>query len=171
MALNYVQEGEVLDLAAPYAVASGAGALIGSVFGVALTTLANSAIGPFARSGVFDLTALSTATGAVGAKVYWDDSNKRVDTNSTVGMLIGALTVAKLNAETTARVTVNCCVPSASEGPQAAIADLALTTLTDTPATADALRDNLTSTWEAEIEAKVNAILAALRAAGTIAAA
>ncbi len=32
---NYVQKGETLTLAAPYAVSSGAGALVGAIFGVA----------------------------------------------------------------------------------------------------------------------------------------
>lgn len=50
-----------------------------------------------------------------------------------------------------------------------------LSTLTDSPATADALRDQLMSAWKVEIDlnfkelqAKYNAILAALRAAGVI---
>jgi hypothetical protein len=54
-----------------------------------------------------------------------------------------------------------------------AIADL--TTLTDSPATADALRDQLMSAWKVEIDshfkevqAKINTILARLRAAGVI---
>ena len=54
-------------------------------------------------------------------------------------------------------------------GDQDAIADLDLTTLTDSPATADALRDNLTATWEVEIQNKINAIIAALEASGLIA--
>jgi predicted RecA/RadA family phage recombinase len=33
---NYVQEGDVLTLTAPYAVASGAGLQVGSIFGFAL---------------------------------------------------------------------------------------------------------------------------------------
>jgi hypothetical protein len=54
-----------------------------------------------------------------------------------------------------------------------AIADL--TTLTDSPATADALRDQLMSAWKVEIDshfkevqAKINGILAALRAANVL---
>lgn len=152
MAGNYVQEGDVLDLAAPYDVASGAGAQIGSVFGVALLALLSGVVGPFARSGVFDLTALSTATGAQGAKAYWDNGNKRVDTDPTVGMLIGALSVAKLNGETTARVAVNCCVPSTAEGPQGAIG--ALTDNTGGSGTHDdTLADGLTATAPAAITA------------------
>ncbi len=175
---NYVQEGDILDLAAPYAVNAGDGAQVGSIFAVAVNALANTEVGPFARCGVFDLTALSTATGAQGAKVYWDNANKRVDTDSTVGQLIGALETAKLNAETTARVVLNEGVPSTAEGPQGAIADLTLGT-NITAATANSSLEDSAATNPSdanfnnnmkEIGAKVNGILAALRAAGVIAA-
>lgn len=124
MAKNYVKEGDVLDLAAPYAVSSGDGAQVGSVFGVAVCDLANGATGPFARCGVFDLTALSTAVGAQGAKVYWDNANKRVDTDGTVGILIGVLEDAKANGDTTARVVLNEAVADMAEGPQPTIVAL-----------------------------------------------
>lgn len=104
---NYVQEGKTLTLTAPYAVGSGDGALVGSFFGVAVATYANAAEGEFVTQGVFDLTALNTDTGSVGTKVYWDNTNKRVTTTSAGNTLIGALTKAKANGETTARVRLN----------------------------------------------------------------
>jgi len=161
MAKNYVKEGDVLDLTAPYAVSSGDGAQVGSVFGVAVSDLANGVAGPFARSGVFDLTALSTATGAQGAKAYWDNANKRVDTDSTVGILIGVLEDAKANGETTARVVLNEAVSDASEGPQAAEADIATADATDLASAVALANAN---------KAKINALLAKLRAFGVIAA-
>lgn len=178
MAKNYVQEGDVLTLAAPYDVASGAGAQIGSVFGVALVALLSGAVGEFARCGVFSLTALSTATGAQGAKVYWDNSNKRVDTDPTVGMLIGALTTAKTNGQTTAIVVLNECVPSDAEGPQAAIADLtfgtAIAAATANGALVDSSATNPTDAQfnelAKELGTKINAILAVMRTRGDIAA-
>lgn len=152
MAANYVQEGDVLDLTAPYAVSAGGGAQVGSIFGVAVNDLDNGVAGPFARSGVFDLTALTTATGAQGAKVYWDNANKHVDTDGTVGILIGALVDAKTNGQTTARVALNEAVPDTSEGPQAAI--VALTDNTGGSGTHDdTLADGLTATAPAEITA------------------
>lgn len=66
---NYVQHGERLDLAAPYAVTSGQGALIGATFGVAVTDLANGATGAFTVVGAFTLTKATGAStgGAQGA--------------------------------------------------------------------------------------------------------
>lgn len=176
MAKNYIGEGDVLDLVAPYAVASGDGAQIGSIFGVAINALALSETGPFARCGVFELTALSTATGAQGAKVYWDNSNKHCDADSTVGMLIGALATAKTNGQTTAIVVLNEGVPSTAEGPQGAIADLAFgTNITAATANGTLTDSAATNPTEAQFNelaketgTKINGILAALRAAGII---
>ena len=195
---NYVQEGDTLTLTAPYTRTAGQGAQVGSIFGVACNDVTSGDSGEFARCGVFDLTALSTATGSQGAKVYWDNSNKRIDTDGTVGMLVGTLTTAKTNGQTTARVALNCCAPSESEGPQAAIADLSGTltgtangSLVDIAATAGACAGGATPTagnvdtaiatavasivtganeQNAELQAKINAILAALRTVGVIAA-
>ncbi|MHB0925880.1 MAG: DUF2190 family protein [Gallionellaceae bacterium] len=135
MAANYVQEGDVLTLTAPYTVTSGQGAQIGSQFGVALADITNATAGEFATSGVWDLTALSTATGSQGAKAYWDNSNKRVDTDGTVGILIGSLTTTKTNGQTTARVKLNEAIGGESEGPQPAI--VALTDSTSLSGTHD----------------------------------
>ena len=104
---NYVQFGNTVTLAAPYAVSSGDGALVGSIFGVAEVDLANGVEGEFKVKGVFDLTTLSTDTGSVGAKMYWDNAAKRLTTTATANTLVGALLKAKLTAETTSRVRLN----------------------------------------------------------------
>ncbi len=51
---NYVQPGSTVTLAAPYAVASGDGLLVGSIFGVAAGTAANGEAVETALVGVFD---------------------------------------------------------------------------------------------------------------------
>ncbi len=105
---NYVQEGDVLTLTAPYAVAGGAGAKVGTnIFGVAASTLASGASGEFKTTGVFDITALSTDTGSAGTIWYWDDTNKRVTTTSSGNLKIGVGTGTKSSGETTARVRLN----------------------------------------------------------------
>ena len=107
MAANHIQEGEVLTLTAPYAVNSGDGALVGAIFGIAITTLANGASGAFAIEGVFKVTALSTDVIAQGAKVYWDNTNKRMTGTASGNTLVGAATVAKANGETTVTVLLD----------------------------------------------------------------
>lgn len=167
---NFVQPGNVIDLVAPYAVSAGDGAQVGSIFGVATTDIANGVEGSFQRTGVFDLTALTTATGTQGAKVYWDNSNKRVDTDGTVGVLIGTLSAAKTNGQTTARVILNAAAAATAEGPQAAVAN-ADATNTGIPANT---ADTTAVATAAELDAvatQLNLALAALRTAGIIAAA
>lgn len=103
---NYVQDGDVLTLVAPYAVASGGGALVGAIFGVAANTVANGAEGEFCLIGVFDLP---KANGAVtqGQKLYWSDANKNVTTTATNNTLIGVAATAAAAGDATARVRLN----------------------------------------------------------------
>jgi predicted RecA/RadA family phage recombinase len=76
MAANYVQEGDVLTLTAPYTVISGAGAKVGNIFGVALGDVTSAATGEFKTTGVFDLLAVTADTASVGDRVL-DDAARR----------------------------------------------------------------------------------------------
>jgi len=87
---NFVQQGENLTLPAPYAVNSGDGALIGSIFGVASTKAAIGEDTSFVREGVFTLPKPGAQAWAVGVKVYWDNAAKNVTTTSAGNTLIGA---------------------------------------------------------------------------------
>jgi len=105
---NFIQDGDRITVTAPYALASGAGCLVGSLFGVSCAAYANGATNAeLATEGVFDITALSTDTGTAGAKMYWDNTNKRLTTTSAGNTLVGCLTAAKANGETTARVYID----------------------------------------------------------------
>lgn len=106
MATNYIQEGDVLDLPAPYAVSSGGGALIGSIFGVALVTLANGVTGAFGIEGVFSLAKVSAQAWTVGAKIYWDDTAKNCTTTSSANTLIGVAVEAAANPSSTGKVNL-----------------------------------------------------------------
>lgn len=104
---NQTQDGEILTVVAPYALASGEGFLVGSIFLVACSAAAAGASVEGKTEGVFDLTTLSTDTPAQGAKAYWDSGNKRV--TSTVGsnVLIGAFAAAKANGVAVGSVYVD----------------------------------------------------------------
>lgn len=107
MSANFVQDGDLLDLAAPYAVNSGAGAKIGLIFGVAMVSLAINQIGTFAVEGVWDLAKTSAETWTVGQKVYWDDTNKLVTTTAGSNIAIGVVTKAAAAGVTVGRVRLN----------------------------------------------------------------
>lgn len=104
---NFVQPGNALSFAAPYAVASGDGMLIGSLFAIASSAAANGAAVEGSLTGVFDVTALSSDTFAVGAKVYWDNTNKRCTSTAAGNSLIGAATAVKVASTTTVRVRLD----------------------------------------------------------------
>ncbi len=106
---NYVQPGKILTLTAPYAVSSGGGALVGSIFGVAAGDVASGAEGEFQVEGVFDLTRESGAGTAwsPGALIYWDNTNKRVTKTSTSNKLIGVAVKAAADGDATGRVRLN----------------------------------------------------------------
>ena len=101
---NYVQQGATLTVAAPYDVASGDGALIGSLFGVASGDALNTVDGEFVTEGVFDLKKLVAQAWAVGAKIYWDNTAKQCTTVTTANTLIGLCVLAAANPSTTGRV-------------------------------------------------------------------
>jgi predicted RecA/RadA family phage recombinase len=101
---GFVESGEVITVAAPYDRSSGDGCLVGSLFGVCQSSATSGNNVDIKLEGVFDITALSTDTGTVGTKMYWDDTNKRLTTTSTSNRLVGVLTAAKGGTDTTARV-------------------------------------------------------------------
>jgi predicted RecA/RadA family phage recombinase len=104
---NYSQEGDIVTVAAPYAVASGDGLLVGALFAVATSAAANGAEVEAITDGTIRITALGTDTGSIGAKVYWDNTNKRITTTASGNTLVGCLLGAKANGETTALVRLN----------------------------------------------------------------
>jgi predicted RecA/RadA family phage recombinase len=104
----YIQPGEVLTLTAPYTRTSGQGAQVGSIFGVACNDVTSGAEGEFATEGVYRLAKTSAQAWTVGQKIYWDNSNKRCDTVSTVGILIGVATAVAANPSSTGNVKLNC---------------------------------------------------------------
>lgn len=121
---NFIQPGETLTLTTDRAVSSGGGFLAGAIFGVATATYANGDAGEFNTCGVYELTKTSAQAWTVGQKIYWDNTNYRCDSDGTVGQLIGVATAVAANPSSTGYVKLSEGVPSSSEGPQAAVADL-----------------------------------------------
>ena len=72
---NYVQPGDTIVATAPAAVSSGAGILIGALFGIATQDAANGADLPIKTLGVFTLPKAASQAWTAGDKVYWDDAN------------------------------------------------------------------------------------------------
>lgn len=103
---NYLGKADDQLFTAPYAVASGAGALIGATFGIAKVAIAQGQRGPFSLTGKFELPKDANAIGE-GVRVYWDNTNKVVTATSTNNTLIGVATAAALAGATTVHVRLN----------------------------------------------------------------
>jgi len=89
MATNKVGDADVVTVTAPAAVASGAGVLVGLMFGVAVHAAASGANVAIMTEGVFRLPKATGAGINEGVRVFWDDTNKNVTTTSTSNNCIG----------------------------------------------------------------------------------
>ncbi len=89
---NYVQPGNTITLTAPYAVTSGDGLLVGSIFGVVAGTAALGDPVETALEGVYDLKKVASQAWAVGDKIYWDNTAKNTTKTLTSNTLIGVAT-------------------------------------------------------------------------------
>lgn len=103
----YIQPGKVLELTAPYQRNGGEGALVGAVFGVAVATVASGVTGGFHTEGVFSLAKTSAQAWAQGQVIYWDNTNKRLDSASTVGPRVGFATAAAANPSSTGTIKLD----------------------------------------------------------------
>ncbi len=103
---NFLGHSNDQMLTAPVAVASGGGALIGAIFGVAKVNIAQGQRGPFCLTGKFEFPKDANAI-AEGARVYWDNTNRVVTATAAGNTLIGACTTAALAATTTVHVRLN----------------------------------------------------------------
>ena len=106
---TYIEPGHVVTLSAPYAVASGDGLLVGSLFGVATQNAANGADVETQLTGIVDMAKAPSQAWTVGAKVYWDNTAKVATITATGNVLIGAamLAVGNTAGETIGRVRLN----------------------------------------------------------------
>ena len=106
---NYVQPGNAITLTAPYAVSSGDGLLVGSIFGVAAGTAALGETVEAALTGVYDLKKVASQAWAAGDKVYWDNTAKEATKITTSNTLIGVAVVAVAGGagDTIGRVRLN----------------------------------------------------------------
>lgn len=163
--LYAVEEGRLTLVAPSGGFTSGVAKAVDGIIVVPDVTCLAAATATVFFLGVWTLAKKTGVAWTVGQRLYWDNGNAWFSTVGADGPFAGIAQAAAASGDATGAVLLTGPVGQL-EGAQPAIADLDLTTLTDTPATADALRDNITATWEPQIEAKINAILLAIRTAG-----
>ena len=105
---NQVQDGDVITVTAPYTVTSGQGCQVGTaLFGVASHDAASGAALELQLEGVYDVTALSTDTAAVGDLLYWDNTNKRLTATASGNTLAGFAVAAAGSGVASVNIKIN----------------------------------------------------------------
>ena len=106
---NFIQPGDSLAVIVPYAsgVAAGDGILVGALFGVAAVDGAQNAVIEAQTRGVFDLAKEPSLAIAAGARVFWDNTNRRVTTTATGNFCVGIATQAAAAGDATVRAWLN----------------------------------------------------------------
>ena len=99
---NFIQRGQVITAIAPYSLTSGQGVKVGALFGVASSHAVTNSEVEVVREGVFELAAVTSESAAIGAKIYWDDTARRLTTTAGGNLLVGALARQKTGVEQTA---------------------------------------------------------------------
>ena len=104
MAKNYIKPGEHLSFIAGADTPSGSGVLLGTMLGVALTTIANGKPGEAGVEGVWELPKATGAAINAWSKPIWDTATKSfIASGASAGDLVGgaiAVETAASNATT-----------------------------------------------------------------------
>lgn len=105
-----ISEDHVIEVTAPAGgTTSGVGVLIGSIFGIAVTTnLVGEAVALRTR-GIFDHTKEAAGSGQAfvpGDTIYWDNTNKRLTKTTSGNTKVGYVTAAALTTDTVARFRI-----------------------------------------------------------------
>lgn len=106
---NYIAPGNVQPFVAGAAIAAGEPVLIGTLVGIATAALANGESGLANIGGVYSVAKADSQAWAVGAKVYWDNTNKVFTTTASGNTLAGTAyeAVASTAGLTTGKVRLS----------------------------------------------------------------
>ena len=106
---NFIAHGHAITITAAADIASGAGVLLGSLFGDATGAIANGQDGIINLEGIFDLPKAPSQAWTIGAPIYWDAGNSRCTNVASTNKMIGAAVAAVGGGagETVGRVRLN----------------------------------------------------------------
>ena len=107
MAKNYIKPGEHLTFTAGADTPSGSGVLLGTLLGVALTTVANGSQGEAAVEGVWELPKTAGAAINAWSKPIWDVSaGAFIASGAAAGDLVGGVVAVETAASAATTVKV-----------------------------------------------------------------
>jgi predicted RecA/RadA family phage recombinase len=111
---NLVQDGGTITAIAPYQRNAGECAKIGQLLGVAVNDVANAAEGVFKTEGVFELPKLTADNVPIGAKLWWDDTNRRFTLTNTANHPGGIAWEAASGSVSVVKVKINVAPPQSA---------------------------------------------------------
>lgn len=106
---NYVQNGDYLEITAAATISSGDGVLVGDLFGVAMTDIANGAKGTLAVKGVYEIAKATDvgSGGTIWTPAYFDATQKKVTAIASGNVQVGLFAETTLDAATSASVLLS----------------------------------------------------------------
>lgn len=190
MATNYVQNGDVITYtnASGTAIASGDLVPLVNRCGVALVDIANNASGAVQVTGVFTVEKTTGATWSIGQAIYRDASTGKGTTVAISNVPAGFAAAAAISGATTGQLQLGGQLAAGAAGVVAAltgsltgtvdgaIADVAAIALSTSNTYTDAAVNTAVNTaitsinlQHKELQTTLNAVIAALKAAGLMA--
>ncbi|MGH1371139.1 MAG: DUF2190 family protein [Cellvibrionaceae bacterium] len=104
---NYIQPGKAVSFTAPADVASGSIVSVGSLVGVACSSVLSGEEGEMVVEGVFELPKNPANTPDQFDKAYWDSGSSVVTTTATDNALIGVFMKADATGKPSCEVRLN----------------------------------------------------------------
>lgn len=86
---NFVHDGHILEVIAPYEVMNVDGLLCGSLFGIAASWAQKGDAVSISTAGVFDLKRELTDNWEVGEPIYWNDASKCFTREPSGAVMVG----------------------------------------------------------------------------------
>lgn len=104
---NYVSPGESVEVTVPAGgCTSGVGLKIGNLWGVATVTAVAGDRANILTKGIVEIAKTSALAITEGASLYWDDTNKVVNTTATAQKLVGNAVTAAANPSATVQMLI-----------------------------------------------------------------
>lgn len=85
---NFIHEGNVIEILAPYEVNAGEGIMVGCLFGIATSWTRQGELVSIRTSGVFDLARASHQHWNVGDPILWNRQNRRFESFGGEGLKV-----------------------------------------------------------------------------------
>lgn len=96
---NFVYDGHILEVVAPYEVMNGDGLLCGSLFGIAASWAQKGEPVSISTTGVFDLKRQLSEDWGIGDPIYWNDWSKSFTREAVGAVMVGIAVAATTGAE------------------------------------------------------------------------